>query len=97
MQKGFRERLVTTHVGLAFTTICCKELILIHRDKVYMGLIEELLEFPSKENDSLFGANKLDGEMGNLKLDKLLTRKPSYWKVLARTAKRYVSQINPFR
>jgi len=89
--------LVTTHVGLAFTTICCKELILIHRDKVYMGLIEELLEFPSKEDDSLFGANKLDGEMGNLKLDKLLTRKPSYWKVLARTAKRYVSQINPFR
>ncbi len=97
MQKGFRERLVTTHVGLAFTTICCKELILIHRDKVYMGLIEELLEFPSKEDDSLFGANKLDGEMGNLKLDKLLTRKPSYWKVLARTAKRYVSQINPFK
>lgn len=41
-----------------------------------MGLIEEPLKLPSGEDDSLFDANKLDEEVGSLKLDKLLTQKP---------------------
>ncbi len=41
-----------------------------------MGLIEEPLELPSREDDNLFGANKPDEEVGSLKLDKLLTQKP---------------------
>jgi hypothetical protein len=58
-----------------------------------MGLIEEPLKLPSREDDNLFGANELDEEVGSLKLDKLLTQKPLSWKVLAKTTKKYVPQI----
>jgi hypothetical protein len=43
-----------------------------------MGLTEEPLEFPSREDDSLFGANEVNEEVGSLKLDKLLTKNPLF-------------------
>jgi hypothetical protein len=43
-----------------------------------MGLIEEPLEFPSREDDSLFGVNEPDEEVGSFKLDKILTKNPLF-------------------